>query len=95
MLHNTSQAASISLIAGATEGSMTLQISRRGREYLKTAQTLLHSARSVTDRAVADQLKALADVYERRAKEASHVDAAKALARAAVNAEASFEGGRI
>jgi len=73
---------------------MTLQISRRGREYLKTAQTLLHSASTVTDRAVADQLKALADEYGRRAEKASHVDAAKALARAAVDAEAPFEGGR-
>jgi hypothetical protein len=73
---------------------MTLQISRRGREYLKTAQTLLHSAGTVTDRVVADQLKALADTYERRAKQASHVDAAKALARAAADAEskARFEG---
>ncbi|MTV16191.1 MULTISPECIES: hypothetical protein [Bradyrhizobium] len=75
---------------------MTLQISRRGREYLKTAQTLLYSASTMTDRAVAAQLKALADAYERRAKEASHVDAAKALARAAAAAEsgALFEGGR-
>ena len=71
---------------------MTLQISRRGREYLKTAQTLLHSANTVTNRAVADQLKALADMYERRAEQASHVDAAKALARAAADAEVSFEG---
>jgi hypothetical protein len=96
ILHNTSQAKSISLIASPTEGTMTLQISRRGKEYLKTAQTLLHSADAVTDRAVADQLKALAYAYERRAEEASHVDAAKALARAAAEAEskALFEGGR-
>ena len=73
---------------------MTLQISRRGKEYLKTAQTLLHSARTVTDLAVAHQLKALADLYERRAEQASHVDAAKALARAAADADTSFEGGR-
>jgi len=72
---------------------MTLQISRRGKEYLKTAQTLLHSAGAMTDRAVADQLKALAEMYERRAEQASHVDAAKAAARAAADAEASFEGG--
>ena len=43
---------------------MTLQISRRGKEYLKTAQTLLHSAGTMTDLAVAHQLKALADLYE-------------------------------
>jgi hypothetical protein len=73
---------------------MTLQISRRGREYLKTAQTLLISAGTVTDRMVADQLKALADMYERRAEQASHADAAKALARATADAESKirFEG---
>jgi hypothetical protein len=78
------------------EGSMTLQISRRGKEYLKTAQTLLHSAHTATDRVVADQLKALAYSYERRAEQASHVDAAKALARATAAAEneALFEGDR-
>ena len=41
----------------------------------------------MTDQAVADQLKALADNYERRAEKASHIDAAKALARAAANVE--------
>ena len=74
---------------------MTLQISRRGKEYLKTAQTLLHSASTMTDLAVTNQLKALADLYERRAEQASHADAAKALARAAADAEAQFAGGRI
>ena len=71
---------------------MTLQISRRGKEYLKTARTLLHSASTVTNRAVADQLKALADLYELQAEKASHVDAAKAAARAAADAKAAFEG---
>jgi hypothetical protein len=60
---------------------MTFQISRRGEEYLKTAQTLLHTAQRMTDRAVAAQLKALAEDYERRAEKASRNDAAKALAR--------------
>jgi len=69
------------------EGSMTLQISRRGKEYLETAQTLLRAAQTMTDRAVAGQLKALADDYQRRAEQASHVDAAKALARSAASAE--------
>jgi hypothetical protein len=43
-----------------------------------------------------DQLKALADDYQRRAEKASRVDAAKASsARSAANAEseALFEGG--
>jgi hypothetical protein len=62
---------------------MTVQISQRGKEYLKTARTLLRAAQAMTDRAIAGQLKALADDYERRAEEASHVDAAKALARSA------------
>jgi hypothetical protein len=32
---------------------MTFQISRRGKEYLETAQTLLRAAQTMTDRAVA------------------------------------------
>jgi aminopeptidase N len=60
---------------------MTFEISQRGKEYLKTAQTLLRAAQSMTDRAIAGQLKALADDYQRRAEKASHVDAAKAFAR--------------
>jgi hypothetical protein len=49
----------------------------------------------MTDSAIADQLRALADDYQRRAEKASQIDAAKALARAAANAEgeAVFEGG--
>ncbi|SIO64474.1 hypothetical protein SAMN05443247_10417 [Bradyrhizobium erythrophlei] len=50
---------------------MTLQISQRGKEYLKTAQTLLRTAKTITDQAIAAQLKALADDYERRAEKAS------------------------
>ena len=69
---------------------MTLQISRRGKEYLETAQTLLRTAQTMTDRVIAGQLKALADDYERRAEKASHVDAAKALARSAANAEGEW-----
>jgi hypothetical protein len=56
---------------------MTVQISRRGKEYLKTAQTLLHAAKTMTDSAIAGQLKALADDYQRRAEDSSQGDAAK------------------
>ena len=63
---------------------MTLHISRRGNQYLKTAQTLLRTARTMTDQAIAGQLKALADDYQRRAEKASRDDAAKALARSAL-----------
>jgi len=69
---------------------MTLQISQRGKQYLKTAETLLRAAQAMTDRVVAIQLKALADDYERRAEKASRDDAAKAakaLARSAAGAE--------
>jgi hypothetical protein len=66
---------------------MTLEISRRGKEYLKTAQTLLRAAQTMTDGAVAGQLKALADDYQRRAEKASHVDAAKELARSVSSTE--------
>jgi hypothetical protein len=62
---------------------MTFEISQRGREYQKTAQTLLRAAQTMTDRAIVGQLKALADDYQRRAEKASHVDAAKALAGSA------------
>ena len=69
---------------------MTVQISQRGKEYLETAQTLLRAAQTMTDRAIANQLKALAEDFQRRAEKASHVDAAKALARSAANAESEW-----
>ena len=66
------------------------QISHRGKEYLKTAETLLRAAETMTDRAIAGQLKALADDYQRRAEKASRVDAANALARSAADAEGEW-----
>jgi hypothetical protein len=69
---------------------MTFQISQRGNEYLKTARTLLRAAQTMSDDAIAGQLKALADDYERRAEKASQVDAAKALARSAANAQSEW-----
>ena len=54
---------------------MTVQISRRGKEYLEMAQTLLRAAKTITDSAIAAQLKALADDYQRRAETASQVNA--------------------
>jgi hypothetical protein len=68
---------------------MTIQISQRGKQYLQTAQTLLRAAQTMTDAAVATQLKALADDYERRATKASQVDTAKALARSLADAAPS------
>jgi hypothetical protein len=65
---------------------MTLHISQRGKEYLKTAQTLIRAAQTMTDQAIAGQLKALADDYERRAEKASFADAARASARSAAAA---------
>ena len=64
-------------------------ISRRGKEYLHTARTLLRAAQAMTDEMFAGQLKALADDYERRAEKASQVDAAKAIAHAAADAATS------
>ena len=69
---------------------MTFQFSRRGKDYLETAQTLLRAAQTMTDRAIAGQLEALADDYQRKAAKASHVDAAKALARSAASAESEW-----
>jgi hypothetical protein len=59
---------------------MTVPISRRSKEYSETARTLLRAAKTMTDRAIAGQRKALADDYQRRAEKASHV-AARASAR--------------
>ena len=67
---------------------MSQQISQRAKQYLKTAETLLHSAQTMTDRTIAGQLNALAEDYLQRAEKASHVDAAKASARSAANANA-------
>jgi len=43
---------------------MTLPFSQRGKEYLETARTLLRAAKTMTDQAVAGQLKALAEDFE-------------------------------
>jgi hypothetical protein len=69
---------------------MTFQISQRAKQYLRTAETLLRAAQTMTDGVVATQLKALADDYERRAEKASRDDAAKALARSAASAEGEW-----
>ena len=69
---------------------MTLQISQRGKQYLKTAETLLRAAQTMTDRVVATQLKAMADDYERRAEKASRDDAAKALSRLTADVERAW-----
>ncbi|MCP3371900.1 hypothetical protein [Bradyrhizobium cajani] len=66
---------------------MTIQMSRRGKEYMETAQSLLRAARSMTDEVVAARLKMLADDYQRRAEKASSVDAARSVARSAARAE--------
>jgi hypothetical protein len=69
------------------EGFMTVQNSQRGKAYLETARTLLRAAQTMTDSAIAGQLKALADDNERRAEKASHVDAVKTFARLGASAE--------
>ena len=69
---------------------MTVQISQRGKQYLRTAETLLRAAQTMIDRTIAGQLKALADDYQRRAEKAPHVDAAKASARSAASAEGEW-----
>lgn len=68
---------------------MTSQISRRGMQYLETARTLLRTAQTMTDDAVALQLKTLADRYQVRAVTASQADLAKALARSSARLKAS------
>ena len=53
------------------EGFMTIPISQRGKAYLETARTLLRAAETMTNRAIADQIKALASAIS--AHSASHV----------------------
>ncbi|MBB4372460.1 hypothetical protein GGD63_005268 [Bradyrhizobium sp. cir1] len=65
---------------------MTLQMSRRGKAYMETAQSLLRAARSMTDDAVAARLKILAGDYQRRAEKASSADAERSVARSAAKA---------
>ena len=59
---------------------MTFQMSRRSKQYLETARTLIRAAQTMTDRAIAGQLRALAEDYERRAERASKSDSAEVLA---------------
>jgi hypothetical protein len=66
---------------------MTVQISKREQQYLKTALTLVRAAQTTTDGAIATRLRGLADEYRRRAEKASHVDATRAPARSASGAE--------
>ena len=45
---------------------MTFPVSQRGKEHLKTAQASRRAAQAMTDRAIAGQLRVLADDYQRR-----------------------------
>jgi hypothetical protein len=60
------------------------QTSRRGKQYLETARTLLRAAQTVTDRAIELRLRALVEDFQRRAEKASRDDSAKLMARSAV-----------
>ena len=64
---------------------MTFQISRRGKQYLETAQTLLRPAQTMTDSAIAYQLKALPTTTSGEQRKL-RIDAAKAFARPAASA---------
>ena len=50
------------------------------KECLGTGRTLLRVARNMTNRTIADRLRALAEDYERQAEKASLADAASVLA---------------
>jgi hypothetical protein len=50
---------------------MTIKISQLTKEHLETARTLLRAAQTMTDSAIAGQLRALAEDCERRAEKAS------------------------
>ena len=69
---------------------MIFPISQRGKEYLETVRTLLRVAQTISDQAVASQLKTLAGHCQWRAEKASHVDAAKASARSIISTECEW-----
>lgn len=50
------------------------------KEYFDTARALIRIAGKMTDRAIANRLKALAEDYERRAQQSVLVEAAEVLA---------------
>ena len=83
----TGSTSGIGLACARAEGLMTVQISQRGKEYLETARALLRAAQTMTDRAIAGQLKVLAEDYERRAEKASLADANQAFARSEATVE--------
>ena len=66
---------------------MTFHLPQRGEECLATAKTLFRAAKAMTDRAIAGQLKARADDYQRQVGKASHFDAAQIFALSAVDEE--------
>jgi hypothetical protein len=49
------------------------------RQRIPKNSTVLRAAKTMTDQAIVDQLKALADDDQRRAEKASRVDAAKSI----------------
>ena len=63
------------------------QISQRGKVFLETARTLLHAAQNKIDQAIAGQLEALADDFQRQAERASMLMGSKALARWAASSK--------
>jgi hypothetical protein len=57
------------------------------KEYFGTARTLLRIARNMTDGAIANRLKALAEDYERRAQGGEFAESAKRLSPIAVRSD--------
>lgn len=62
---------------------MTVQIAQRGKAYLETRRTLLRTAQTMIDSAIAGRLKALADDCQWQSEKISRLDSPKALARSA------------
>jgi len=59
---------------------MTFQQTHNEQGIIKTAETLLRTAQTMTDRAIAVSLRPLPTTTKRRAEKASHVDRPKAFA---------------
>lgn len=62
---------------------MTVQIAQRGKAYLETGRTLLGTAQTMIDSAIAGRLKALAHDCQWQAEKISRLESPKALSRSA------------
>lgn len=62
---------------------MTVEIAQRGKAYLETGRSVLGTAQTMIDSAIAGRLKALARDCQWQAEKISRLESSKALSRSA------------